>query len=268
MIKILIVIAGLVILMLVAGLILPRERTVSREGRYNVSPQLLYSIVTDNTDWHYRTGLKNLIITQSSGDVETWEEQSEDGSVIRFKTREKRPYSFYSFDIEAKRFTGYWTGEFEPDGDSGTIFTATEHITVRNPFVKLFSYIFFNVGKFMDAYQSDLHKKVAGLPDIFMSMKAREYPINTDAVELTLFNNSSEEIYSGAYYDIYRKTDAQWEKISFDMLFIDIAYIIKPGGSMDFSIRLPHDSFEFVPGEYRIIKNSGDRELSADFILK
>lgn len=153
-------IVGITFLIFITGLLLPAERVVARERHYNISPEVLYGIVTDNNDWKYRRSLKKLIIIENKDGMEIWDEISYDGTVIRFRTIEKRPFSFYSFGMDAKQFAGYWTGKFEPD-DDGTIFTATEHIKVKNPFIKTLSYMFFNVGKLMDEYQEDLYKKAA-----------------------------------------------------------------------------------------------------------
>lgn len=152
-------IAVIAILVFIIGLLLPKERIVSRKGYFNVSPEMLYEIVTNNNDWKYRRSLKELVIHESKDGMEVWDEISLDGTVIRFWTKEKRPFSFYSFHMEAKLFTGHWTGEFESDDNGGTIFTATEYIRVKNPFVKTLSYLFFNIGKLMDEYQEDLKKK-------------------------------------------------------------------------------------------------------------
>ncbi len=92
--------------------------------------------------------------------MEIWDEISHDGTVIRFRTREKRSFVFYSFDMEAKLFTGYWTGEFASDGNGGTLFTATEYISIKNPFIKTLSYLFFDIGRLMDEYQEDLRNKI------------------------------------------------------------------------------------------------------------
>jgi hypothetical protein len=156
-------IAVLIILIFIIGLLLPKERIVSRKGHFNVSPEILYEIVTNNNDWKYRRSLKDLIIHSNEDGIEVWDEISHDGTIIRFQTKEKHPFSFYSFEMEAKLFEGYWTGEFEPDGNGGTVFTATEYIRIKNPFIKTLSYLFFNIGKLMDEYQDDLRKKVVAV---------------------------------------------------------------------------------------------------------
>ncbi len=157
---ILIGLAGIVFLIYLTGLLLPAERVVSRQAVFNVAPETLFRIVTDNTDWQYRRSLKDLVILESDKGMEVWDEISHDGTVIHFRTKEKRPNSFYSFDMQSNLFTGHWTGEFEPQANNKTLFTATEHIRVKNPFIKTLSYLFFNIGKLMDTYINDLHTKV------------------------------------------------------------------------------------------------------------
>lgn len=154
------VIVFVIIAIVVTGFILPNERIVSHQSVFNVSPDVLYKVIVDNHDWKYRSNLKDLIIVEQSADMEVWDEISQDGSVIRFRTKDKIPYSFYSFYMEAKLFTGYWTGEFLEKEDGRTKFIATEYIRVKNPFIKTLSYLFFDVKKFMEIYQEDLRGKI------------------------------------------------------------------------------------------------------------
>ena len=153
-------IISLTILIFIIGLFLPPERIVIRKGHFNTSPENLYEILTNNNDWQYRKSLKDLVIIENKDGVEVWDEISHDGATIRFTTREKHPFSFYSFDMDSKLFSGYWTGEFKPDNKGGTIFTSTEYIKVKNPFVKTLSYLFFDIARYMSIYQDDLQEKL------------------------------------------------------------------------------------------------------------
>lgn len=269
--RILIVIAGLLLAVLAIGLLLPKERMVTRSAHFEVAPEVLYGIVTDNTDWQYRTGIKNLVIVDSLEGHETWKEYTPKGDVIRFRTREKRPYSFYSFDMESRRFKGYWTASFDPDGNGGTFFTATEYIEMKNPFVKTLAYLFFNLGKLMEQYQADLQAKVATLDPapqgIVMKVGSAVYPAGSEHIELTVANHTGEEIFTGEYFTLYRRIDGVWEALPLELFFIDIAYILQPGESRDFVIALPRDQYEFAPGAYRISKPVNGQLLYADFEL-
>lgn len=148
----------------IIGLLLPKERKVTRQTRYEASAETVYNIVIDNEDFTYRTGIKEIHILKREGDKEEWEEIGYNGTVINFRTREKKPFSFYSFDMKNDVFTGYWTATFEEMTSGGTLFTATEHIRIKNPYLKVFSYPFFNIGMFMENYQTDLRARLKELP--------------------------------------------------------------------------------------------------------
>lgn len=270
--RIFIVIAGVLLAVLAIGLLLPKERMVTRTAHFPVTPEVLYGVVTDNTDWQYRTGIKNLVITDSLPGQEVWKEYTPKGDVIHFRTREKTPYTFYSFDMESRRFKGYWTGSFEPAGNGGTVFTATEYVEMKNPFVKTLAYLFFNLGKLMDQYQADLQAKVATLAPaaegIVMKVGSRVYPAGSEHIELTVANHTPEEIFTGEYFTLYRRMEGAWELIPLELFFIDIAYILQPGDTRDFVIALPRDQYDFAPGAYRIGKPVNGEELFAEFELR
>lgn len=160
LIWIVIIILSVIAIVFIIGLFLPKERVETRESIFDASPKTVYDLVTNNKDWSYRSDLKALKIISVDGDIETWDEISQDGTIIRFKTRDKKPYSFYSFDMESKVMSGYWTAEFKEVKDGKTLFTATEYIKMKNPILRTLSYIFFDIGRFMEVYQSDLDKKI------------------------------------------------------------------------------------------------------------
>jgi len=157
------ILGGIVLLLAIiyiVGIILPKERVVSIQSDFDVFPELFYRIVIDNTDWQYRTDLKELIIVERNSEMEIWDEVSKNGSIIRFKTKEKIPYSFYSFTMESNLFTGYWTADFKENSNGGTTFTATEYVRMKNPFTRALSYLLFDLAKFMEIYQTDLKTKI------------------------------------------------------------------------------------------------------------
>jgi len=156
----LIVIFTIIVIILIIGVLLPSERKVIRQSVLSASPEAVYEIVTNNKDWAYRSDLQQLNIISNNNGIEEWDEITKDGATIRFKTRDKNPYTFYSFDMESNLFTGYWTAEFKDAGTNKTLFVATENIKMKNIFLKVLSYLFFDIGKFMETYQNDLKKRV------------------------------------------------------------------------------------------------------------
>ena len=159
MVYILLGIMFLLLIIVIIGLFLPKTRTLSKETIYNASIETVYNTVTNNQDWKYRKSLDDLRIIETNGNMETWEEVSA-GNIIRFKTKEKKPFTFYSFDMDSKLFKGYWYAEFESVGNGETRFTATESIEYKNPFIRTIGYAFMNLDKYMETYQQELKEKI------------------------------------------------------------------------------------------------------------
>ena len=159
MIYILLIIFSLLLIILIIGLFLPQKRVTKKETIYDAPTEKVYNIVTNNQDWKYRKSLDDLRILETNNNIEIWEEIS-GGNVIRFKTKEKRPFTFYSFEMDSKLFKGDWFAEFESVESGKTRFVATESIEYKNPFIRTIGYLFMNLDKYMEIYQSELRDKI------------------------------------------------------------------------------------------------------------
>ena len=149
----------LLLIILIIGLFLPKTRILKKETIFNASIELVFNTVTNNQDWKYRKSLDDLRIIETIDNSETWEEISE-GNVIRFKTKEKIPFAFYSFEMDSKLFKGNWVAEFESVESGKTRFIATESIEYKNPFIRTIGYAFMNLDKYMETYQNELRDKI------------------------------------------------------------------------------------------------------------
>ena len=125
----------------------------------NASIEKVYNIVTNNREWKYRTSLDDLKIIETNGDFEIWDEIS-GKNTIRFKTKEKRPFTFYSFEMDCKFFQGEWFAEFETIEPAKTRFTATEAIEYKNPLLRVIGYVFMDLDKYMEIYQNELRNEL------------------------------------------------------------------------------------------------------------
>lgn len=149
----------LVLVVVLIGALLPRARTETKQCILNAPVDVVFAIVTNNQDWHYRSSLDDLEIIRTQGDIEEWEETAH-AVTIRFKTLEKRLNSFYRFEMESKMFTGEWQATFEPEEGGKTLFTATEKIEYKNLFYRLVGYAFMDLNKFMNTYQEELTVRI------------------------------------------------------------------------------------------------------------
>ena len=147
------------LVVLIIGLCLPKTQVLTKETVYDASVEEVYSVVVNNRDWKYRTSIADLRIIETDGNFEVWDEIS-GGNTVRFRTKEKIPYTFYSFEMESKLFTGFWQAEFEAIENGKTRFTATESIEYKNPFIRVSGYLFMNLDKYMEAYQDELRNKL------------------------------------------------------------------------------------------------------------
>ncbi len=152
-------IALIVLIIPVVGLFLPKKRVLKKQVIFDAPIEKVYNTVINNNDWKYRTSLDNLEIIESNNGHEVWEE-TVNGYTIRCKTAEKKPYSFYSFDMESEHFKAYWFAQFEATEAGKTRFIATESIEYRNLFIKTFAYLFVNLEKIMETYQNELRTKL------------------------------------------------------------------------------------------------------------
>lgn len=161
-IYIVIILASVFILLFIIGLLLPDERTATSESYYNASPEKVYNVLINNADYSFRSDLEEIVIVEENNGIEVWDEIARNGSVIRFKTTRKEPYSLYEFDIvKGNGFTGHWKGELKETSTGGTLFISTETIRMKNPFLKVLSRLFVNMEKFMHTYQNDLRVKLS-----------------------------------------------------------------------------------------------------------
>jgi hypothetical protein len=159
MMYILLGIAFVLLTVFIVGLFLPKLRILTKQTVYDASIETVYNIVTNNSDWEYRTSLDDLRIIETNNDFEIWEELS-GGITIRFKTKEKRPFTFYSFEMGCKFFQGEWFAEFVTVENDKTSFKATEKIEYKNPFIRVIGYVFMNLDKYMEIYQNELRNKL------------------------------------------------------------------------------------------------------------
>ena len=97
-------------------------------------PERVWAVVTDLDRWQWRSGLSRLDHTGE----DDFTEYDKNGFSTRFTVTDRRPTSFWAFDIENVNLTGRWTGEFQPEG-GGTRVVFTEHITPKKPWMRLFA---------------------------------------------------------------------------------------------------------------------------------
>lgn len=151
------VIAGLIALMFVVGLLLPKQREFIRSAQFNSPVERVFTLVTDvGTQASWRSDVKEIKVINQN----TWTEVPKKGTPITFRTKQKIPNQVFHIEIiEPKNFNGYWLGSFA-SANTGTKVVFKEMVTIANPFARVMSLVFVDLDKSMDLYMADLKVKL------------------------------------------------------------------------------------------------------------
>lgn len=103
--------------------------------------------------------------------------------------------------------------------------------------------------------------------NIVMKTEKNTYEIGTQEILINIANNSQQEFFYGAQYEIEKFKENKWVKVPFkeEPMFIEIAYRLEPGKINSEIISL-NNLEKLMVGKYRIVKSSG--ELAAEFEIK
>lgn len=131
-------------------------RVAEISAYFDTDVETVWDIVTNNHDYEWRSDISKIEI---SDDGSTFIEYNKDGNSTKFTITEKTKNKLYKFDMENKFFYGNWQGEFfEDNGKTKIVFI--ENIYVKNPIIKILSYVFMNLKKIQIQYIEDLKRKL------------------------------------------------------------------------------------------------------------
>jgi hypothetical protein len=150
-------VAGLVAIVWVLGLLLPRDHVASRIGTYHVPPEKVWVAITDvDAMPTWRIGLKGVTRLPDRDGLPAHIEDTAAGKLL-IQTQAMEPPRKLVNRIGGKNlpFGGTWTFEVTPTADGSTL-RITENGYVTNP-------IFRFVGRFFIGYTSEMEKYLTGL---------------------------------------------------------------------------------------------------------
>lgn len=114
----------------------------------------LWNIVTDLTDWSWRSDLSKIEVLSQTQFVE----HTKSGYATVFTITKTDPYKCWEFDMENENMSGHWVGVFSFDGKN-TVIDFTENVTAKKllmkPFVKRY------LQKQQSLYVEDLQRAIA-----------------------------------------------------------------------------------------------------------
>lgn len=123
---------------------------------FDTDVETVWNIVTNNHDYRWRSDISKIEV---SDDGSTFIEYNKDGNSTKFTVTEKTKNKLYKFNMENKFFYGNWQGEFFEENEKTKI-VFIENIYVKNPIIKILSYLFMNLKKIQIQYVEDLKRKL------------------------------------------------------------------------------------------------------------
>jgi hypothetical protein len=146
---------GLVVLMALIGLALPRDHIAARRSRFATKPDVVWRALMDldgQTKW--RRGLKRIEHVGTN----QFREHTNQGTIL-YEIVEDKPNERRVTRIADDKlpFGGRWIYELAPDGD-GTRLTITEDGFIKNPVFRFLSKTVFSTSATMEKFLEDLGK--------------------------------------------------------------------------------------------------------------
>ena len=155
-------IALLVLIVAIAGALLPKAHTASRTARVSMPPDALYTLLSDVDKFpSWRGDLKSLQRRPDREGKPAWVEEVSGMKIPMFFERMERPSLLVGrIDGTDLAFGGTWTYRIQP-APGGSDLTITEDGEVYNVIFRFMSKFVFGHHATMDAYLTNLQAKVA-----------------------------------------------------------------------------------------------------------
>ena len=149
---------GVIVLLVLSGYLLPKDHIASVEKSFSSSPQDIYKIVRNVSEYKdWRSGLKSVEVESDT----IWTESDSHGNNIRFGIIEERSPNYLRTKIlsEDLPFGGGWEFEISSNGPN-TKLKITEKGFVTNPLFRVLSKFVFGHDATMKTYLEDLGKRL------------------------------------------------------------------------------------------------------------
>ena len=152
--------AGILILIVLVGYLLPKQHTVTREARFRQPPEAVWKAITDiDAMPSWRQGLKSVKRLPDQNGLPTWVEATDSGD-FPLQTMVSQPPSKLVVRIADPKlpFGGTWTYEITAL-PSGSVLRIREDGEIYNPVFRFLSRFVFGYSGTIDAYLKSLAKK-------------------------------------------------------------------------------------------------------------
>ena len=155
------VLAGVLIVVVVIGALLPKQHVASRSITLNASPDTVWNLISGPPAW--RPDVKSYQELPPQNGHRVWRETDKHGQTITYEAIEtSAPTRLVTKIADPKLpFGGTWTYEIAQNG-AGSSLTITENGEVYNPVFRFVSRFVMGHTATIDAYLKALQAKVRG----------------------------------------------------------------------------------------------------------
>ena len=155
------VLAGILALIAILGLFLPKSHQVARSITLKAAPEVIWRVVTDFpsvTTWH--AGVEKVERLADENGHEIWRETFAGGYPMRLETLEAiAPRRLVrAITDETGPFAGRWEFDIAPI-ENGSRLTLTEYGEIANPFFRCMARLFMNPAMYVEIYLKALAGK-------------------------------------------------------------------------------------------------------------
>jgi uncharacterized protein YndB with AHSA1/START domain len=164
---VLLLLAGLLILIILIGWLLPKDHVATRIARYRQPPEAIWKAITDvDAMPSWREGLKSVQRLPDRNGLPSHIEVTTSGT-IPYETLEMTPPQKLITRIADPKlpFGGTWTFEIAPASDGATL-RITERGYVTNPVFRFLSRFVFSQTNTIENFQKSLARKFGEEPRI------------------------------------------------------------------------------------------------------
>lgn len=156
----LIILIIIILLPLIVGFFLPQRNSYIRTAILKSSPQEIWDVISNmEAQIEWRDDLKAIHMISVKNGEEKWTEIPKGGRSISFQIKTYQPPNRLDIEIIDSAFKGYWEGRIMETA-TGTKVEFKEIVDIRNPYFRVISYLFVDLGKVMDLYMTNLKKRL------------------------------------------------------------------------------------------------------------
>jgi len=158
------VVAALVLIVVVVGMMLPRDHVAARSARIAATPDTVWVALTDPARFpSWRPDVKSVEVLAPTATGPSWREHSSDGAITYVVDTAQAPQRLVVHIADRNLpFGGRWEYRIASDGPSASRVTIIEHGSVYNPVYRFVSRFIMGHTATIDAYLRALAKRFGG----------------------------------------------------------------------------------------------------------